>query len=121
MGAVLDSASSGIPAALQALAALALVAGMWWLLKHGPMLRPGARGTNLQVEERIALDGQSALLIVRVDARRLLLATSKGAAARLVCELAQQSPPRSAAAHVAVSAPAQSPGQPHVQPSAESA
>lgn len=87
MGAVLDSASSGTPAALQALAALALVAGLWWLLRRGPTLLPRAQGTSLRVEERIALDGRNALVIVRVDARRLLLATAEGAPARLVCEL----------------------------------
>jgi flagellar biogenesis protein FliO len=48
----------------------------------------GARGKQLQIEERVHLDAKNQLLIVRVEGRRLLLATHAQGAAQLVVELA---------------------------------
>jgi hypothetical protein len=44
-------------------------------------------GKAVQIEARLPLDTRSALLVVRVEGRRLLLATHSQAPARLVAEL----------------------------------
>jgi hypothetical protein len=74
---------------VQALVALLVISGLAvlclrWLARQG---LGRARGKSLLVEERIALDAHSALLVVRVENRRLLLATHRSAAARLLAEL----------------------------------
>ena len=92
MGAVLDAADGSIVGgalgALQALSALALVACLLWvgrrLLGRGLLARPSQR---MQVEDRLPLDLRHALLIVRVEQRRFLLATSDQRPASLIAEL----------------------------------
>ncbi|MFT3923588.1 MAG: flagellar biosynthetic protein FliO [Myxococcales bacterium] len=42
---------------------------------------------SLRVEQRLNLDSQGDLLVVRVEGRRLLLAAQRGAPARLIAEL----------------------------------
>lgn len=97
MGVLLQSAASSPPegafgsaafSLLSALCALALLAALTWLvlrLRTSAALRGSA---NLRIEERVALDLKGSLLIVRVDSRRLLLATSDRGPARLLAELA---------------------------------
>jgi flagellar biogenesis protein FliO len=102
MGAVLDAAldaalhsgQSAILSVLQALAAMLLLAALFWIGRRGLMMR-NTRGQSatMQVEERIALDLKNALIIVRVGDRRLLLATAEVGTARLLCELAAPTGP----------------------------
>jgi flagellar biogenesis protein FliO len=83
--------------ALQALATLALLAAAAWLvwrLRQRSLVGAAAHG-RLAIEERVRLDLRSGLVIVRIDDRRLLLATSEHGPARLIAELA--SDPRSRA------------------------
>ncbi|HYJ08685.1 MAG TPA: flagellar biosynthetic protein FliO [Polyangiaceae bacterium] len=89
MRAVLDAGlTSGLLSTLQAVSALVLVAMLVWLGRRVLMAtQAGRRGSShMLIEERLALDLKSALLIVRVGDRRLLLATGDGAA-RLLIEL----------------------------------
>jgi flagellar protein FliO/FliZ len=74
---------------LQALAALAAVAACAWLALRFGALRGalGARSQRLSVEDRLRLDARSQLLIVRVEQRRLLIATHTDKAACLLAEL----------------------------------
>ena len=75
---------------LQALSALLLVLAVVWyarrVLLGGGLL--GKRGERMKLEERLALDLRNALVIVRVDERRLLLAVNDRGPARLITELA---------------------------------
>lgn len=75
---------------LQALAALALMLALvYWLrrlLLSGNLQR--RRSERMQLEERLNLDLRNALVVVRVEGRRLLLATGDHGPARLLCELA---------------------------------
>lgn len=80
---------SALFSALQAVAALLLVLAVAWYARRF-LLGGGLaskRGGRMQIEERLGLDLRNALLIVRVDERRLLLATSDRGPARLVSEL----------------------------------
>ena len=92
MGALLqaDTLAGGYVAGLlQALLALAVVAGLAYLgLRFAP--RGGLfsrRGKLLGVEETLRLDARSCLLIVQVEGRRLLVATHSQAGATLLTEL----------------------------------
>ncbi len=75
---------------LQVLFALVLVSAV----AYGVLRALARRGFGklgvgpVQVEQRLFLDAQSALLVVSVEGRRLLLATHRGAPARLISELA---------------------------------
>lgn len=75
---------------LQAVVVLALTAALAYLsLRFGAargLLGPRG-GKGLQVESSVRLDARSQLLIVRVEGRRLLLATHAQGAARLLLEL----------------------------------
>ena len=88
------SLSADVMGAAQGLATLALVASVAWLVLRlrAQGLSGRAQGQQLQVEERVVLDPRSALVIVRVEDRRLLLATSDQGAARLIAELAPTRP-----------------------------
>ncbi len=100
MGALLEAGNTSlfgeIFAVLQALCALALVAALVWFgsraLRSGRF--GGRRSEHIRVEERVALDMRNALVIVCVEQRRLLLATSDQAPARLIAELTPGEPPR---------------------------
>lgn len=92
MGSLLSaSASLGdyLSGLLQALAALGVVAAFAFLVLRFGALRAalGPRGQRLSVEDRLRLDARSQLLIVRVEQRRLLIATHTEGAARLLAEL----------------------------------
>lgn len=97
MGAVLDAGGNGLDGgfggalftALQALAALALLGGLVWLVRRTLLAtRFGARADQqIRVEERMALDLRNALVIVRVEDRRLLLALGDQGPPRLIAEL----------------------------------
>ncbi len=97
MGVLLDSAKAGESygiALLQAVIALVLVSGLAfvtlrWAKQRGLGL---ARGKLLKVEERVPLDLRNALVVVQVDGRRLLLATSETGPARLIAELEARAP-----------------------------
>jgi flagellar biogenesis protein FliO len=84
-------------AALQAALALAGVLAVVWLgrraLLQGVLL--GRRGEHMKLEERLALDPRNALVIVRVEQRRLLLATGASGVPRLIGELAPSDNDRS--------------------------
>jgi flagellar biogenesis protein FliO len=95
MSAVLDAGqTSGLLSALQAVAALALVAALVWLGRRLlASAQLGRRGSeSMRVEERIALDLKNTLLIVRVGPRRLLVSTGEHGPARLLAELAAHEP-----------------------------
>jgi flagellar biogenesis protein FliO len=85
-------------ATLQALSALLLVLVVVWYTRRallgGGLI--GKRGERMKLEERLGLDLRNALVIVRVEERRLLLALSDRGPARLIAELAAEAvPPRS--------------------------
>ena len=85
---------SAVFSALQAFAALLLVAaGVWYARRFllGGTLA-GKRGGRIKIEERVGIDLRNGLLIVRVDERRLLLSTSDRGPARLLVELAPAAP-----------------------------
>jgi flagellar biogenesis protein FliO len=84
--AVLGDYLSGL---LQALATLGAVAACAWLALRSGALRGalGPRSQRLDIEDRLRLDARSQLLIVRVEQRRLLIATHTDSAARLLAEL----------------------------------
>jgi flagellar biogenesis protein FliO len=87
--AIDPGAGSAVFSALQAVAALLLVLAVAWYARRF-LLGGGLsskRGERMKIEERLGLDLRNALLIVRVDERRLLLATSDRGPARLVAEL----------------------------------
>jgi flagellar biogenesis protein FliO len=87
-GASLGDYLSGL---LQALAALGVVAAFAFLVLRFGALRGalGPRGQRLSIEDRLRLDARSQLLIVRVEQRRLLIATHTEGAARLLAELGE--------------------------------
>jgi flagellar biogenesis protein FliO len=94
MGSLLSaSASLGdyLSGLLQALAALGVVAAFAFLVLRFGALRAalGPRGQRLNVEDRLRLDARNQLLIVRVEQRRLLIATHSEGAARLLAELGE--------------------------------
>ena len=87
-------ASDYTASVVQALVVLALTAALAYLsIRFGAArgLLPGARGKQLQIEERVRLDAKNQLLIVRVEGKRLLLATHAQGAAQLLLELAPPS------------------------------
>jgi flagellar biogenesis protein FliO len=95
VSALLDSATGALFGVAQALCALALLLAVIWLLRRTRMgsLPFGAhKARALAVEERIPIDLRSGLVIVRVEGRRLLLATSDSGPARLVSELTPAEP-----------------------------
>jgi flagellar biogenesis protein FliO len=78
---------------LSALLALAITAGLSYLLvRFVPSTRWlgrfAGRARLLEIEDMLRIDPKSTLLIVRVEGRRLLLASHSGAAPRLITELA---------------------------------
>jgi flagellar biogenesis protein FliO len=77
-------------ALLQVVMALALVSALAVLILRALARRGFGRSASeagMQIEQRLALDPQQALLIVRVEGRRLLLASHRTAPARLLVEL----------------------------------
>lgn len=84
---------------LQAVVVLGLTAALAYLtLRFGAArgLLGSARGKLIQVEESVRVDSKSGLLIVRVEGRRLLLATHSHAAPQLLLELGPGAPEASA-------------------------
>jgi flagellar biogenesis protein FliO len=79
---------------LSALLALAITAGLSYLLvRFLPastrwLGRFAGRARLMEIEDMLRIDGKSTLLIVRVENRRLLLASHSGAAPALISELA---------------------------------
>lgn len=63
-------------------------------------LGTNARGKRLEVIERLTLDPQRSLLIVRVDQRRLLIGIGAGAAPQLMTELDASGGPSTGVADV---------------------
>jgi len=98
MSALLDvgtpTLGAEIFATAQALAALLLVGALAWVaFRVLPRRRTtGALGA-IEVEARLPIDLRNALVIVRVEERRLLLATSDHGPARLVTELSREATP----------------------------
>lgn len=87
---------------LSALLALGITAGLsYLLLRFLParrwLGRFSGRGQALEVEEILRVDEKSSLLIVRVEGRRLLLATHRAASTTLVAELQPRGAEESAA------------------------
>ena len=82
---------------LSALLALAITAGLSYLLVRFLPLslfgstrwlgRFAGRARRMEIEEMLRLDAKSTLLIVRVENRRLLLASHSGGAPALISEL----------------------------------
>ncbi len=93
---VLEGTSVGreLAGLAQVLVALALVIALAYavlrlLARRGfGTLGPGP----IQVEQRVFLDTHNALLVVQVEGRRLLLASHRGAPARLITELERPGP-----------------------------
>jgi flagellar biogenesis protein FliO len=80
---------------LQVLLVLAVTAALaYGSLRFGAArgLFPSARGKLLQVEESVRIDAKSSLVIVRVEGRRLLLATHAQGAPQLLVELGASAP-----------------------------
>jgi flagellar biogenesis protein FliO len=83
-------ASDYTASVVQALVVLALTAALAYLsLRFGAArgLLPGSKGKQLEIEERMRLDAKNQLLIVRVEGKRLLVATHAQGAAQLLLEL----------------------------------
>lgn len=80
---------------LQALAALVLIFALVWYgrraLARGSLF--SRRSGHMQIEDRIAVDLRHALVIVRVEERRLLLSLSDHGPAQLLVELSPHAPP----------------------------
>ncbi len=77
---------------LSALLALAITAGLSYLLvRFLPSFRWlgrfAGRARLMEIEDTLRIDAKSMLLIVRVEDRRLLLASHSGAAPALISEL----------------------------------
>jgi flagellar biogenesis protein FliO len=77
---------------LSALLALAITAGLSYLLVRFRPLSPwlgrfAGRTRLMEIEDMLRIDAKSTLLIVRVEGRRLLLASHSGAAPTLISEL----------------------------------
>jgi flagellar biogenesis protein FliO len=95
MGSLLDvngpasSTGSDLSSLLQSLLALAIVGLLAWVCLRFLAARGFGKMGNgqLQVEARMMLDARSGLLVLRVEGRRLLLATHADAPARLLVEL----------------------------------
>ena len=79
---------------LQALAALVLIFALVWFGKRA--LARGSlfsrRSAHMHVEDRLAIDLRNALVIVRVEDKRLLLSLSDHGPAQLLAELAREDP-----------------------------
>ncbi len=60
-------------------------ASLRWLAARG--LGKAAGGKRLEVLERLTLDSQRSLVVVRVERRRLLIGVGTGAAPQLIAEL----------------------------------
>jgi flagellar biogenesis protein FliO len=72
----------------QALCALLLLGALVWVVRRAGfgVLLP-RKNRLLAIEERLPLDLNGALVIVRVEGKRLLLSTSGSGPARLLAEL----------------------------------
>lgn len=88
---------------LSALLALAITAGLSYLLvrflpsSFGSarwLGRFAGRARLMEIEDMLRIDAKSTLLIVRVEGRRLLLASHSGAAPTLISELGPEQPVR---------------------------
>jgi flagellar biogenesis protein FliO len=77
----------------QALCALALIGGLFWLVRRARYGSPFVKNRTLEIEERLPIDMRSGLLIVRAEGRRLLLAVSDHGPARLITELSKPEGP----------------------------
>jgi flagellar biogenesis protein FliO len=78
--------------ALAGVCALAFVALRWLASRGVGRSRPAGAG-RVQVVERLGLDAQRALYLVRAEGRLLLLGTGPDAAPRLIVELAPDETP----------------------------
>ena len=83
---------------LSALLALTLIGGVSYLLvRFWPaqrwLGRFAGRARQLEVEDVLRIDPKSSLLIVRVEGRRLLVATHSAASTTLLTELATDGAP----------------------------
>lgn len=97
MGAVMLQAVSSAPTwvahvsdLLRTTLALGFVCVLAWLVLRFVAARglgKVAAQTRLQVIERLSLDAQRSLVIVRVEQRRLLIGLGAGAAPQLIAEL----------------------------------
>jgi flagellar biogenesis protein FliO len=100
MGVVLDVGVGSLFGLLQASAALVLVGALAWLSRRLLLQKRLAHTRSaLRIEERLSIDLRSALVIVRVEQRRFLLATGERGPARLIAELASESALPSSSAH----------------------
>lgn len=76
---------------LQALAALALIFALVWYgrraLARGSLF--SRHSSQMRIEDRLALDLRNALVIVRIEERRLLLSLGDHGPAQLVVELSR--------------------------------
>jgi flagellar biogenesis protein FliO len=73
------SYSSGLSGALQMFLALGAVVLLAYLVLHkglGSVLRRQRSGNLIKVKERLSLDGKNALLLVEIEDKSFLLATS---------------------------------------------
>jgi len=80
---------------LSALLALAVTAGLSYLLvRFIPaqrwLGRFSGRTRLLEIEDMLRVDAKSTLMVVRVEGRRLLLATHNGASTTLITELSPE-------------------------------
>jgi flagellar biogenesis protein FliO len=111
MGTLLDQgatfAGDYVSGLLQALLALIAVAALAFVLLRSGALRGALtpRGRLLNVEETLRLDARNGLAIVRVEQRRLLLATSAEGSPRLLLELPAANEPQPAPRAAAVPPP----------------
>ena len=77
---------------LRMIFALGFVCVLAWLVlrfaaSRGIGVGKASKGTKLEVIERLALDSQRGLVIVRVEQRKLLIGVGSGAAPQLITEL----------------------------------
>jgi flagellar biogenesis protein FliO len=88
MGVLLDVGVGSLAGVLQALSALLIVGALAWSLRRW-LARGGLRraGSTLDLEARLPLHPRGALVIVRAERRRFLLATHELGPARLIAEL----------------------------------
>ncbi|HEX5661650.1 MAG TPA: flagellar biosynthetic protein FliO [Polyangiales bacterium] len=79
----------------QALCALALLGALVWVVRRaGFGVFVPRKNRLIEIEDRVALDMRSALVVVRAEGRRWLLATSDQGPARVLAELAPEASER---------------------------